>query len=101
MTFLEAFLWGSGLSLGLCVGLVAWLFLKAAVYKLLGVDGHWEAMRNCERAGLAALLSRNELTVDANGFLERIAQGVNWSSEDEDEDDEDDSEDWKNGRHQP
>lgn len=108
MTFLEAFLWGSGLSIGGCVGLVAWLFLKNAAYIYLGVDSQWETMRLHETECLAALLSRNDLTTKTNAILQHISDikefGYDWSSEDEDKDEDedgDDSEAWKNGRHQP
>ena len=76
MIFLTAFLWGTGLSLGLCVGLVAWVFLKAAAYKILGIDVQWEMMRAYERECLGALQSRNDLTESTNVRLERIADAI-------------------------
>ena len=76
MIFLEAFLWGTGLSLGMCVGLVAWIFLKAAAYKILGIAADLERHLQLGVASLAALESRNELTVETNEWMESIAHAM-------------------------
>ena len=73
MAFLESFLWGTGLSLGICVGLVAWAFLRTGVYKLLGVTASLESNLQFNRESLAALQERNRLTCDTNDLLGRIA----------------------------
>ena len=72
-TFVESFLWGTGLSLGLCVGLVAWAFLRHGVHKVLGIDDQWETQREYNRESLDCLKERNRLTVVTNEIIERIA----------------------------
>lgn len=74
MTFLTAFLWGTGLSLGLCVGLVAWVFLRTATYKLLGITEDLQKHVEISVKSLAALYERNDLTVKTNEALELIAE---------------------------
>ena len=73
MAFIDAFLWGTGLSLGICVGLVAWMFLRTASEKILGIADHWSSSMQLQRDSLALLRERNELTVETNEALEQIA----------------------------
>jgi hypothetical protein len=73
MAFVNAFLWGTGLSLGLCVGLVAWLFLRTVSEKILGIADHWSSSLQLQRESLAALTERNLLADETNGYVERIA----------------------------
>jgi hypothetical protein len=76
MIFLEAFLWGTGLSLGMCVGLVAWVFLRTAVNKLLGITEQLNKHVEIGVNSLLALQERNDLTISSNARLERIANAV-------------------------
>lgn len=62
MVFITAFLWGVGISLGMCVGLVTWWLLRPLVNK--------------DDAYLAALQERNKLTVNTNEYLDRIADAL-------------------------
>ena len=73
MTFVESFLWGAGFSLGICVGLVAWAFLRTASSKILGLSQHWEQIEEINKASIAALEERNRLTEVTNDYMERIA----------------------------
>lgn len=36
--FLSGLAWGAGISLGLCVGLVVWVFLRELTFRLLGIS---------------------------------------------------------------
>jgi hypothetical protein len=73
MAFVNAFLWGTGLSLGICVGLVAWMFLRTAFGKVLGITEQWSSSLQLQRESLEALKLRNILTTETNEFVERIA----------------------------
>lgn len=70
MEFVTGFLWGAGLSLGLCVGLVAWVFLRTAVYRLLGITGESEKHWEWNRTSVQLLHERNKLTHETNALLE-------------------------------
>jgi hypothetical protein len=63
MVFVTALLWGTGISLGLCVGMVTWAVLCPLVVK------HKELFD----ASLDALQERNRLTVEANEYRKRTA----------------------------
>ncbi len=76
MIFLDGFLWGAGISLGFCVGLVAWLFLKTATYWVLGVTEELKEDREFSAVTVRALLERNRLTKDTIDRLERIANAI-------------------------
>lgn len=73
MAFIDAFLWGTGLSLGICVGLVAWMCLRTAVSRVLGITEQWVTSVDLQRQSLAALVERNLLTTETNEFAKRIA----------------------------
>lgn len=73
MAFIDAFLWGTGFSLGICVGLLTWLFLRTVSEKILGIADHWSSSVQLQRDSLALLRERNSLTVETNEFAERIA----------------------------
>jgi len=73
MTFVQGFLWGSGLSLGLCVGLVAWSFLAD---RLSERTGRWDSQLKLQRESLDALRERNELTIETSQRLGRIADNL-------------------------
>lgn len=72
MAFIDAFLWGTGLSLGMCVGLVAWMFLRTASSKVLGITEQWTTSLQLQRESLEALKLRNILTTETNELAERI-----------------------------
>lgn len=90
--FLEALLWGAGISIGLCIGGIAWILAKEAVYRLLGVQEILDESRQIGRDSLESLLDRNRLTKAANNYLERIAFAIEAVDDDDDE-----SELWKHG----
>ena len=71
--FIQASSWGTGLSLGFCVGLVAWMFLKEAVHWLMGVPAKLDDSRRINLLMLDSLQERNRLTEETNELLERIA----------------------------
>jgi len=71
MVFIEAFLWGAGISLGMCVGLVAWALLRRVVTK--PTDDEWQTTN---RLQLHSLQRRNSLTSDTNEYLKRIATAL-------------------------
>jgi len=73
MAFVNALLWGTGLSLGICVGLLTWLFLRTASEKILGIADHWSSSMQLQRDSVSLLRERNSLTVETNEFAERIA----------------------------
>jgi len=73
MQFLSGFMWGSGLSLGICVGLVAWVFLRTLTQKVLGITEEWDSIRDHNRKSIAALEARNELTEETNIAIQKIA----------------------------
>ena len=73
MTFVESFLWGSGFSLGTCVGLVAWVFLRTWVNRICGVAEQWDTQVTFNEKSLNALEERNGLTVETNELLARLA----------------------------
>jgi len=73
MEFISGLLWGTGLSLGICVGLVTWVFLRTAVNWLLGITSKRDAAERLDENYLAALQYRNVLTIETNELLERIA----------------------------
>ncbi|HUT87894.1 MAG TPA: hypothetical protein VMY37_00215 [Thermoguttaceae bacterium] len=83
MAFLEALLWGAGFSLGLCVGLVAWVFLRMGTYKLLGLASDRDTTEYFNRESLNALRTRNALTLTTNAQLRRIALAIEVKNETE------------------
>ena len=76
MTFIESFLWGSGFSLGFCVGLVAWVFLRTWANRVCGVADEHGTILECHRKSVEALEERNLMTVETNELIERIADGI-------------------------
>lgn len=72
MQFVSGFLWGSGLSLGICVGLVAWVFLRTMANKICGIADDWYRLQQYNKASLAALVARNELTKVTNEHLKNL-----------------------------
>lgn len=72
MEFISGIMWGAGVSLGLCVGLVTWVFLRQATYWLLGITIDSSEHRRFNRETLEALLERNALTQETNSRLGHI-----------------------------
>lgn len=70
MAFITALLWGTGLSLGMCVGLVAWAWLRPWI---TGEKQRDDAAFTYNVAVLEALQERNRLTVELINEVERIA----------------------------
>ena len=66
MIFVTALLWGAGISLGMCVGLVAWAFLRPLI----------ATEKEVFDASLAAFIERNRLTVQTNVHLDRIGDSI-------------------------
>jgi hypothetical protein len=93
MTFQEAFLCGSGLllgmGLGLCVTGVTWIFLKETAYRLLGIQKILDENRQYNQYVLESLRERNIIAHDAIGYLESIALAIEMFEDD------DDGEAWK------
>ena len=73
MTFLTAFLWGTGLSLGLCVGLVAWAFLRP---RISVSTSDWRLQHESNQLALNALLNRNRISEDMVDAVARIANAI-------------------------
>ncbi len=73
MTFITAFLWGTGLSLGMCVGLVVWAWLRPIV---LGDRKDRITLREFNQKTLEALEARNDLTTSTNTTLGWIARAI-------------------------
>ncbi len=71
MTFITAFLWGTGLSLGMCVGLVVWSWLRPLFTKRLD-----DAAFKYNAEVLKLLQDRNRMTVAQVAALERIADDI-------------------------
>ena len=69
MVFVTAFLWGTGISLGMCVGLVAWAILRP-------MTPGYGVVREVDRISLEALNERNRLTEETNKSIKRIADGL-------------------------
>ena len=59
MEFISGLQWGTGLSLGICVGLVAWVLLREGLYRLLGIANLLDENRQFNLDTLKALLDRN------------------------------------------
>jgi hypothetical protein len=76
MDFISGLQWGTGLVLAFCGGGVAWLFLKPAVYRLLGITEILSENRQFNRDTLEALMQRNRLTEVTNLQLRHIANSV-------------------------
>jgi len=72
-TFSSGLLWGSGLSLGICVGLVAWIFLREAANWLLGITAKLDRHLDSTLRSMALLAERNEMTRETNEQATRIA----------------------------
>ncbi len=73
MAFITAFLWGAGISLGLCVGLAAWLLIRPVVTR---DKEDWSTIREYNRQSLVALYERNGMTSEMNEYLDRIANAL-------------------------
>ncbi len=69
MTFITAFLWGTGLSLGMCVGLIVWSRLRPWITD----EPDYASVRAFNKATLLALEERNRLTGSQVNALDRIA----------------------------
>ena len=69
MIFLEAFLWGTGISLGMCVGLMTWGLIRP-------MTPGSRVARSIDRKSIEALQERNILTIKTNVFLERTAKAA-------------------------
>ncbi len=76
MIFLEALQSATGWGAGLCVWLVAWLFLKAAAYRILGITEALKEDREFSAITVRALMERNALTQCTNELLERIERAL-------------------------
>jgi hypothetical protein len=76
MDVTAGFEYGTGLSLGFCVGLVTWIFLRTAVNWLLGIT--WKPDRHLRIAveSLDVLYERNALTKDTISALNYIASCI-------------------------
>ena len=81
--FIQASSWGTGLSLGVCVGLVTWMFLKEAVNRLMGVPAKLDDSRRINLLMLDSLQTRNRLTEETNELLERIAGAIEMFDDDD------------------
>ncbi len=73
MVFVTAFLWGTALSLGLCVGLAAWAFIRP---RITGENNGLMTVHEVNRLSVEALHERNQLTVSLVEQVERIADGL-------------------------
>jgi hypothetical protein len=73
MEFVSGLLWGSGISLGFCVGLVTWAIVKAGMDKVLGVS---RTVRDINERSIAALERRNELTVETNNAIWAVVEAM-------------------------
>ncbi len=69
MDFLSGLMWGAGFSLGCCVGLLAWSWLRAPGYRRME-DSQFEY----NVASLEALLQMNRLTVTMINALLPLAE---------------------------
>ncbi len=70
--FITAFIWGTGISLGLCVGLAAWTWLRP----LVGSKDEWMTVKEYNRMSIEALEERNRLTYLQIAATERIANAA-------------------------
>lgn len=73
MTFITAFLWGTGLSLGMCVGLVVWSYLRPWI---AGEKAREDAQFEYNVAVLEALQERTRRAGDTADSLNTIADVV-------------------------
>lgn len=76
MQFVDGFLWGSGLSLGIAVGLFVWIFLRTFANKICGIANDWERLQKYNSKSLAALEERNRLTYMTNTWIEQIVTNL-------------------------
>ncbi len=76
MTFLESFLCGTGISLGICVGLVAWVCLREFLEKTLGREAFREEQKRYSEDTLAALQTRNDMTAATTAALSQSATAI-------------------------
>lgn len=68
--FWTAFVWGTGVSCGAAIGLIA---LVVMFWGLQWLVGKTEKQRDYAERTLQALLSRNEMTEETNKYLEAVA----------------------------
>ena len=71
MTFVTAFLWGTGISLGFCVGLVAWSLLRPLV-----IGKEFDTMKALHIESNELLKRRNALTEDMIAQVTWIARTI-------------------------
>ena len=76
MEFMSGLQWGAGFTLGGCVGLVAWVFLREATNRLFGITRDNREHLQLTRASVELLEDRNRLTCDTNYTLKQIAISV-------------------------
>ena len=79
MEFLRGFLWGTGVSLGLCVGLVVWIFLRTWAHWIVGISDELRFRKEHDRKCLAALEERNQLSGQQIDVLRDIAFTISQS----------------------
>ena len=71
MAFIDALLWGTGLSLGMCVGLVTLFYLRPLIVRSTDDPFLW-----CNQASLEAIREMNTLTSLQIAVLRRIADAI-------------------------
>ena len=72
MEFISALQWGTGLSLGFCVGLVTWAIVRTKFFA-----SRDDTYLDVHRDSVDLLRERNRLTAEeTNVFLERIAHAL-------------------------
>ena len=74
MEFFSGLLWGTGISLGLCVGLVAWALLRTGLEVIGYIPRDNETSLSIHRKSLQCLQERNRLTILQIAALERIGK---------------------------
>jgi hypothetical protein len=84
MEFLSGLLWGAGLSLGCCVGLVAWVFLRTLAGWLLGHTEECSKLYELNLDSVAALRERNRLGAEQIWALRNLVEEVRKLREDGD-----------------
>lgn len=74
--FWTAFIWGIGVSFGAAFGLIAYFVMFWSLEWLVGRTADKLDYKKNARDSLAALILRNELTEETNGYLEQIARAA-------------------------